>query len=186
MFAISENWSELTPKERQEARLNSWVSAQIEFASPEAEQGYRQRTQMIKDVIQLKKPERVPIIPWWGVYPAEYAGITVEEAMYDYEKLGMAWKKFNADFMPDGLVSAALVGPGKVLDMLDYKVYHWPGHGTPSNTSYQCIEDEYMTADEYDVLIADPTNYFLRFYLPRVFGALGPWQMIGALTDITE
>ena len=51
MFAMPENWSKLTPKEKQEARLNSWGSAKIEFASPEAEQGYRQRAQMIKDAI---------------------------------------------------------------------------------------------------------------------------------------
>jgi len=186
MFAIPENWNKLTPKEKQEARLNSWVSAKIEFASSEAEQGYRKRAQMVKDVVQLKKPERVPVIPWWGVYPAEYAGITVQEAMYDYEKLGMAWKKFNRDFMPDALVSAALIGPGKVFDMLDYKLYRWPGHGTPPTTSYQCIEGEYMTADEYDLLITDPSNYFMRLYLPRVLGALGPWQMLGPWTDIVE
>lgn len=186
MFAIPENWSELTPRERQEARFNSWMGAEIEFASPEAEQGYKQRLQMIKDAIQLKKPERVRVIPWWGVYPAEYGGITVEEAMYDYEKLGMAWKKFNADFMPDAVVTAALVGPGKALDILDYKLYHWPGHGTPPNRSYQCIEGEYMSADEYDLLIADPTNYFMRFYLPRILRALGLWQMLPPLTDILE
>jgi hypothetical protein len=186
MFAIPENWSELTPREKQEARLDSWISAEIEFASPEAEQGYRKRAQMIKDVIQLKTPKRVPVIPWFGVYPAEYGGITVKEAMYDYEKLGKAWKKFNADFMPDCLVTAALVGPGKVFEMLDYKLYHWPGHGTPPDTSYQCIEGEYMTADEYDPFITDPSNYFMRTYLPRVLQALGPWQMLGPFTDIVE
>ncbi|UCG88749.1 MAG: uroporphyrinogen decarboxylase [Gemmatimonadota bacterium] len=186
MFAIPENWGELTARERQDARINSWALAQIEFASTEAEQGYRKRTQMIKNVVQLKKPERVPVMPWAGVYPAEYGGITVQEAMYDYEKLGDAWKKFNADFVPDCLVSAALIGPGKAFDMLDVKNYHWPGHGTPAGTSYQCVEGEYMTADEYDLLIADPSNYFMRSYLPRVLGALEPWQMLGPWTDIVE
>jgi hypothetical protein len=186
MFARPENWNTLTAKEKQAARLNSWISAEIEFASPEAEQRYRQRVRMITDAIQLKTPKRVPILPFTGVYPAEYGGITVEEAMYDYEKLGAAWKKFNADFMPDGLVSAAIIGPGKAFDILDYRVYRWPGHGTPPDTSYQCVEGEYMTADEYDLLIADPTNYFMRVYLPRAFGALGPWRMIRPWTDITE
>lgn len=186
MFVTPDNWNTLTPKERQEARLNSWASAKIEFASPAAEQGYRQRARMIKDVIQLKKPERVPVVPWWGVYPAHYAGITVQEAMYDYEKLGDAWKKFNADFLPDGLVSAALIGPGKVFDLLDYKIYRWPGRGTPPDTSYQCVEDEYMAFDEYDSFIVDPSNYFMRTYLPRVLGALGPWQLLGPWTDIIE
>lgn len=186
MSPLPENLNELSREERQEARLNSWVSAEIEFASSEAEQGYRQRAQMIKDAIQLKKPERVPIVPWWGVYPLHYSGIVVQDAMYDYDKLGKAFRKFNADFMPDGLVSCALVGPGKVFDMLDYKVYSWPGHGTPADTSYQCIEDEYMLPEEYDAFITDPSNYFQRVYLPRVMGALGPWNMLAPWTDIVE
>lgn len=186
MFDKPENWSELTPQERQEARLNSWVSAEIEFTSTEAEEGYRQRARMIKDAIQLKRPERVPILPWISTYPAQYGGITVEEAMYDYDKLGTAWRKFNRDFMPDGLVSAGLIGPGKVFDILDYKLYQWPGHGTAPNRSYQCVEGEYMSADDYDLLIADPSNYFLRFYLPRVLASLEPWETLPPLTDMLE
>jgi hypothetical protein len=186
MFAIPENWSKLTPKGKMQARFDSWMSPAIQFASPEAAQGYRRRIQMVKDVTDLNTPERVPVIPWFGVYPAKYGGITVQEAMYDYEKLGKAWKRFNADFLPDGLVSASLVGPGKVFDMLDYRIYRWPGHGTPPDTSYQCIEGEYMAADEYDALITDPSGYFMRVYLPRAFGALGPWQMLGPFTDILE
>ena len=186
MLTKPENWNKLTPKERMEARFNSWQSLGVEFASPEVKQAYQQRVQMIKDATYLKKPTRVPVIPWLGIYPAEYAGITAEEAMYDYDKLGMAWKKYNADFLPDGLGSASLMGPAKVFEILDYKVYHWPGHGTPPTTSYQCIEGEYMKADEYDLLINDPSGYFMRFYLPRCFGALGPWQMLGPFTDIVE
>jgi hypothetical protein len=186
MFTPPKNWDKLTPVEKREARFASWMALDIPFAGPEVQQAYKQRVQMIKDVIDLKKPERVPIIPWIGVYPAEYGGITAEEAMYDYEKLGMAWKKFNKDFLPDGLGSAALMGPGKVFELLDYKIYHWPGHGTPPETSYQCIEGEYMMADEYDQLINDPSGFFMRTYLPRAFGALAPWTMMGPFTDIIE
>ena len=106
--------------------------------------------------------------------------------MYDYAKLGSAWKKFNRDFMPDGLVSPWVVGPGKVYDLLDVKNYQWPGHGTPDDTSYQCVEGEYMTADDYDPLITDPSNFFMRTYLPRVLGALKPWSMLAPWTDIIE
>jgi hypothetical protein len=100
--------------------------------------------------------------------------------------LGQAFTKFNNDFMPDNLASAALMGPGKVFDMLDYKIYRWPGHGTPPDTSYQCIEGEYMKAEEYDQFIADPSSYFMRYYLPRSFGALAPWQLMPPFTNIVE
>jgi uroporphyrinogen-III decarboxylase len=187
MFDLPENWGELSPDEKFEARFASWMSArEIEFASPEAEQGYKQRTQMIKDATQLKKPERVPVCPNIGFYPFAYAGVTAEEAMYDYDKLGLALKKFHRDFVPDSLTIAPVYGAGKIFEILDYKLYRWPGHGVPSTTPYQCVEDEYMHPDEYDLLIDDPSGYFMRFYLPRVFGSLSAWQMVAPLTDILE
>jgi len=186
MFTIPENWKKMTITERRDARFQSWQSQKIGFASAQAEKGYHDRVQMVQDVVCLKKPQRIPVIPWFGVYPAQYGGITVKEAMYDYAKLGQAWKKFNRDFMPDGLVTVTLIGPGKALEILDYKSYLWPGHGTPDHTSYQCVEGEYMSADEYDALIADPSGFFMRQYLPRCFGALGAWRMLSPFTDILE
>ncbi len=35
-----------------------------------------------------------------------------------------------------------------------------------------------MKADEYDVLINDPTDFFMRHYLPRVFNALSGWSTL--------
>jgi hypothetical protein len=181
------SWAKLTPAERMEARFSEWSSAPgVQFASPEAERAYRERAQMFKDVTQLKKPLRVPIAFNLGIFPHGYAGFTPQEIMYDYEKLGIAFKKFNQDFTADALGTCIFGAPGKVFDILDYKAYHWPGHGVDPTSCYQCVEAEYMQADEYDQLIADPSNYFLRTYLPRVFGALEPWAMLPPLTDIVE
>jgi len=177
----------LAPQEKLEAQFKEFASPPgVSFASPEAEQAYKQRVQMLKDVVQLKKPTRVPVCPTVGFYPFAYAGVTAQEAMYDYEKLGYALKKFHADFLPDSLSSAPIYGAGKLFEILDYKLYRWPGHGVPSTTPYQCVEAEYMHADEYDQFINDPSGYFQRFYLPRVFGALSGWQMVAPLTDILE
>jgi uroporphyrinogen-III decarboxylase len=43
-----------------------------------------------------------------------------------------------------------------------------------------------MMADEYDALINDPSGYFSHVYLPRVFGALGGFQMLPFLPGILE
>ncbi len=173
--------------EKLKARFNDWLTPQgVQFASPEAESAYRERVQMVKDVVQLKKPARVPICPNVGFYPFAYAGVTPEEAMYDYDKLGYALNKFHADFLPDSLSSAPIYGPGKVFEMLDYKLYRWPGHGVPSTAPYQCVESEYMHGDEYDQFINDPSGFFMRAYLPRVFGSLDAWQMLAPFTDILE
>ena len=186
MFPTPENWNTLSLKEKQASRLKAWAEAPVPFATPEAAQGYKQRTQMLIDVVHLSKPVRVPVIPWWGVFPMHYAGVTVEEAMYDYEKLGNVFRKFNADFLPDGLVSCGLVGPGKVFDILGVKNYRWPGRGVPADTSYQCVEGEFMAAEDYDALMRDPSGYFQRTYLPRVLGGLEGWNMLGPWTDVVE
>lgn len=180
-------WQKMSPAERFEARYQTWASAPgVQFATLEAERAYKERAQMFKDVVQLKKPVRVPILGNSGIFPFSYAGVTVEEGMCDYQKLGLAWKKYNRDFEFDTLSSCLLAGPSKVFEILDYKLYHWPGHGVGPTSSYQCLESEYMRAEDYDQYIADPSNFFFRTYLPRIFGALDAWQMLPPFTDILE
>ena len=185
---MEKKWEEMTPDEKQEALFQKWITpAGAKFASPQAEKDYKARATRIKDAIQLKKqPDRVPIYVLPSFYPTFYAGITPKDAMYDYEKNSMAYKKFIVDFGPDGHLGAATPGPGKFFDILDYKLYSWPGHGVAPQNSYQANEGEYMKADEYDALIEDPSNFFYKTYLPRVFGALQPLQQIPTVTGILE
>jgi len=62
------------------------------------EELYQEREKRINDVIELKVPDRVPIMPAFGFFPAKYAGITCEDAMYDYDKMMVAWVKTMTDF----------------------------------------------------------------------------------------
>jgi hypothetical protein len=185
---MEKQWQDMTRDERQEAMFAKWLSPEgQEYASPEAEKEYKARVTRIKDIVQLKKkPDRVPVVPMLSFYPATYAGYTPYDVMYDYEKLFSSHKKFVEDFAPDGHVGVGTAAPGKLYEILDYKLYSWPGHGVPKNRSYQCIEGEYMMADEYDSLIQDPTNYFLTAYFPRIFGALAPLSSLSPLTNILE
>jgi hypothetical protein len=120
------------------------------------------------------------------MWPVSHAGMTVQEAMYDYGKGAAAFKKFILEFEPDTHIGNAQFGPGKFYEILDYKLYSWPGHGVAPEHSYQCNEGEYMTADEYEALIDDPSGFFSHVYLPRVFGALEPWRMLPFLPGILE
>jgi Uroporphyrinogen decarboxylase (URO-D) len=170
-----------------EERARRWKFPEgIEFANAEVQDSYQRRVQMLLDVIDLKKPERVPVCPAMGFYPFVYAGVTSQEAMYDYGRLAYALRKFHTDFLPDTMAGTALYGSGKVLEILDYKLYRWPGHGVPPDEPYQCVENEYMHADEYQRLINDPSDFFLRNYLPRVLGSLSALATVGPFTDITE
>ena len=190
---MEKKWEEMSPDEKQEAMFQRLLSPKdpqgndIKFLSPKAEKAYKDRVTRIKDAVQMKKlPDRVPVYVLPSFFPVYNAGFTPQEAMYDYGKLNTAFKKFMLDFDPDSNMGSVMPGPGKLFEILDYKLYSWPGHGVPPENSYQCNEGEYMKADEYDALIEDPSNYFSHVYLPRVFGALGGLQMLPALTDILE
>ena len=121
-----------------------------------------------------------------GFFGAYYGGITPREAMYDYDKLFNSYRKMILDFQPDAHGSVTTAPPGRCFDILDYKLYAWPGHGFPPEASYQALEGEYMKADEYDSLINDPSNYFMNTYFPRIFGKLDAFKMISPFTNIME
>jgi hypothetical protein len=183
----------ISTDEKQEALFKSWLSPKdaagnaLKFQSPEAEQAYKSRVTRIKDAIQMKKlPDRVPVLVMPSFFPVYNAGITPRDAMYDYAKLTAAYKKFLLEFQPDGHIGADMPGPGKFYEALDYKLYSWPGHGIAPERSYQANEDEYMKAEEYGLLINDPSNFMNNVYFPRVFGALDSFKMLPASTGILE
>jgi len=190
---MEKQWEEMSSDEKQEALFARWMSPKdpqgndIKFQSPQAEKAYKERITRIKDAIQMKKlPDQVPVFVIPSFFPVYNAGFTPREAMYDYDKCCMAFKKLVMDFAPDGQIGAVAPGPGKIFDILDYKLYSWPGHGVSPEQSFQANEGEYMKADEYDALIDDPSNFFSNTYLPRVFSALEGFKMLPALTGILE
>lgn len=190
---MEKQWADMTSNEKQEAMFARWLAPKdpegkdLKFQSPATEKAYKDSITRIKDAIQMKKtPDRVPVCIFPSFFPVYNAGITPYDAMYDYDKLYAAYKKFLVDFQPDAHIGADMPGPGKFFEALDYKLYSWPGHGVSKEQSYQANEGEYMKPTEYDDLIQDPTGYFLHTYFPRVFGALGPFQALPAFTGILE
>ncbi len=184
---------QLTPDEKREALWQGVLAPKdpqgnpLQFQSQAAEKAYKERILRFKDAIEMKKlPDRVPVTVFPSMFPWTNAGMTIQEAMYDYAKCAAAFKKFILDFEPDVQWLAVAPGPGKFYEILDYKLYSWPGHGVSPEHSYQCNEGEYMQANEYDALIQDPSGFFLNVYLPRVFGALGGFQMLPFFPGILE
>lgn len=141
------------------------------------EELFEERTKRINDAIQLRVPDRVPF--WFqdlSFFPARYAGISFEEAMYDDNKLFSAYKKAFVDFEPDMYFNPghAFHTPGDALETFDCKQLKWPGHGVSPHHPFQFVEGEYMKADEYDAFLDDPSDYTIRTYLPRVIGIFEP------------
>jgi hypothetical protein len=190
---MEKQWGQFTSDERLEARFQKVLRPKdpagndVAFQSPEAGTGYTANILRIKDAIQMKKkPDRVPVAVLPNMFPFIHAGMTIREAMNDYDRCIAAFKAFILEFQPDMHIGAAGPGPGKFFEILDYKLYSWPGHGVADEHCYQCNEGEYMKAEEYDLLIGDPSYYFRNFYLPRIFGALGGFAMLPPLTGILE
>lgn len=187
---MKQRWLEVAPDadEKQEALFDSWLSGKgIPFISPEAEAAYKERATLMKDAIQLKKkPQRIPICPSAGFFPIHYAGHSMYKAMYDYDILAQAWRKYCADFAPDAYNSPMTIVPGRVLDILDFRLCKWPGHGVSKQHEYQYVEKEYMKAAEYQDLIDDPTGFFLNAFFPRIFGALEPLERVPLLPPVNE
>jgi hypothetical protein len=160
---------------------------ELPFQSPDAQKAYRERILRFRAAIEMKEsPDRVPVTIFPGMFPWTYAAMTIHEAMYDHGKCAAAFMQFVQDFELDMHWGAGAPGPGRFFEILDYKLYSWPGHGVAPEHSYQCNEGEYMMADEYDALIQDPSGFFSNVYLPRVFGALGGFQMLPFLPGILE
>ncbi len=185
---MEKKWEEMTPEERNESLIDKWMNPEgAEYSSPDAEKVYKERVTRFLDAIQLKKePDRVPVAPMFGFFAAYYSGYTPQDVMYDYDKLFESFKKCYLELLPDAHGGVVVSPPGRLFDILDYKLYAWPGHGVSPEHSYQCIEGEYMLADEYDALIQDPTLYFLTTYYPRIFGNLGPLAAFPTVTSNLE
>jgi hypothetical protein len=186
--AETKTWVEMTPGERQSARFEDWLAAEgITFDSPEAEATYKAGVTRFRDVIELKKaPDRVPIILNCTFMPADLYGVDPYDLMYDTKVLMDTFRRFLVDYRPDYYFTPLIIGSGKVLEILDCKQVAWPGHGVPKNQGYQYVEGEYMRDEEYRALIDDPTDFWLRGYMPRAFGALEPLSRISAFTDLWE
>jgi hypothetical protein len=180
-------WAELTPFERRERRYQWWLNPDAKFSSPEAEKKYKERALRFIQAYRVEKPDRVPVSLPVSNWPAYLAGMDLHTVCYDYGKIKDAWIKFHQQFDPDLAVSPFLVLPGRIYDLMDYKLYSWPGHGIPRSASgIQFVEGEYMMEDEYDLLIKDPSDFWMRTYIPRVFGAFTSWKNLNPFTSIIE
>ncbi|MBW2243980.1 MAG: hypothetical protein JRH01_18520 [Deltaproteobacteria bacterium] len=147
---------------------------------------YAEREKRVRDAIELRTPDRVPIIFFCHFWAARYAGMSFREAMYDCEKLNEAARKAILELEPDIFqLPHAAVNLGRPMELMDYKQLEWPGHrGVDPNVPYQYLDREYMLAEEYQEYIFDPTGFMLRKYLPRVAGVFEPFAMLPEVSTL--
>jgi hypothetical protein len=59
---VRDNWAGLTPEEKRQERFKQWLSPDVKFLSPQAEESYKKRTTRFIKAISLEEPDRVPVI----------------------------------------------------------------------------------------------------------------------------
>ncbi len=183
------DWTARTPEQKREYRLNRFLNPpDIEFVSPEAADAYKVRAQRLVNAFNIEEPDRVPISLPVGNLPYILHGISMHTVMYDIEKGVQACMAFNERYSEElDHFAVPFAAPGKAMEILGYKMYVWPGHGLSIDApGYQFVEGEYMSVEEYDDLIRDPSDFWLRTYLPRIFGAFESFRMLAPLPDIIE
>ena len=194
----TKKWDEMTWQEKREERFNRWLNpSDIKFISPEAEKLYKERVTRFIKAIKMEEPDRVPVMLPIGNYPAYWAGANFRTIMYDYEKGHKIWIKFMEEFGDmDTFNGPAFIPSGKIAEVVTSRLQKLPGLGLPEDAPMnQFVEGEYMTADEYDLLMMDPSDYNTRVMLPRTsdffksFAKLPPLRMafgnpwVAAMTD---
>ncbi len=175
-------------EDKQQARLASWQAmSQAQFASPQVAARYRQRAQRFVDILSLRQPDRVPTVLSAAGILARHGGISFADTFYDAEKTTAAMLRFVEDY---DIEYAYMIGAGRAAgpayDLLGYAAYKWPGGSLPADVPFQYVEDEYMPAEDFDALIANPEGYMLRSYLPRVCTHLGGLRQIPNLVSMVE
>jgi hypothetical protein len=145
------------------------------------EQLYAERAKRVRDVIELREPDRVPFMVL--IEPHRYSGISNSAAYYDHLALKRTMRKMAADLEPD-MGEPGFPACGAAMTELDVQNCVWPGGSKSPDYEYQFIEGEYMKEDEYDMFLNDPSGFMIRRYLPRVYRALMPLAKLPPLDSM--
>ncbi len=133
---------------------------------------YQQRLDRYVTAMRNKQPDRVPIRPFVAEFAGKYAGYTCQEVTHDYRKAFDAVCRCALDFDWDAMVGNMVYVWTGLTQAIGLRYYGTPGIDVPPDTGFQYLEPpegkEFMRADEYDALIADPTAFLFDVWLPRV------------------
>jgi len=147
------------------------------------EELYQEREKRLYDAVQMKVPDRVPVIFGGTFFACKYAGLPYSAAYYDAEAWKDAYRRMLLDFEPDAYGSA-IVESGLVLEALDTNYTRWPGGNLPPDVGQQVVEQEFMKEDEYDLFLSDPSDFIVRYWLPRVYNAMQPLAKLPPLMSL--
>jgi len=138
---------------------------------PEIEQRYQQRLDRYVTAMRGGTPDMIPIRPFVAEFTAKVAGMNSQQVTQDYQLAFEAARKTASEFDWDAVVPNMVYVWGVIPQLLGGRYYAIPGVGLGPDTGFQYLEppegEEWMPAEDYDALIADPTGYLIERWLPR-------------------
>ena len=141
--------------------------------SEEMEKLYGEKMERYTTAMRNEKPDRIPIRPFVAEFVGKYAGFTMQEVTHDSNKAFEAVRICAKDFEWDAVVANMIFVWTGLADAASLRYYTMPGIDVSPDDAFQYIEpqneeDAHMHADEYDHLIANPTEFLATVWLPRV------------------
>lgn len=165
----------------------------IERQKKEPEVVLKERAERFEQSVELKKPDRVPVMVFTcgHVFAKWYK---LSEVYFNYDLLKDAAIKFVERFPVDIFITAPAaegfifslalseapdVAPlvrflsGPMHNLLKDRYTRWPGVELPSHLPFQFLGGEYMKPDEYKKLTEAPVDFINSTILPRACENLG-------------
>lgn len=131
------------------------------------EELYNERLARLKAAISLQEPDRVPVVFPADTWVAHYSGFTIQDILYDYEKLIAAIDKVIEDFDWDAVFPPFGIWPAPVLDAIGQRTMMVAGEDVAASSSFQFPDAPTMQPEEYPELIADPYAFIVEKLLPK-------------------
>ena len=145
----------------------------------ESARAYEIRLNRFNDAVALRKPDRIPFIPFdLHYFPTSTREISNKEAMNDHRLRFQCLKEtvLAYDF---GLAPGSGLRYGSpIWNIMGQEYWKKPGVELDDDEPFQFVEQEYMSADEYDNLLSDPSDFTLRTIWPRITRLFEPLRSL--------
>ena len=138
-----------------------------------------ERLKRFRDAMELKQPDRIPVLLGVNNGLAKLVGATQKELFDDAEKQNNGLLAVAQRFQPD-VVTTYPYGP-ELSRTLGDQMSKWPGYGLDDNQLFQFNEQEFMKAEDYDEFLSDLSDWTIRKYLPRAYSELAGLAMLPPL-----
>ena len=129
---------------------------------------FTERRKRVDAAIALTEHDRVPLAPKLGFFYGSAYGIPSYATLVDIRNSIPGVKAYLEEYQPD-LAWPPAVYPAMAANALGSEFIKFPGYadGIGLNESFQILDGEYMSADEYSEFCFDPTHFILTKWFPR-------------------